>query len=84
MRSSLTSRFPRKTYNVKYYHDINPDTQKWEVIELPSNNVIKTYNFEEDASELAEKVEELLNDGWVLSGGLASSNSKIFQALTKV
>ena len=41
-------------------------------------------SFEEDAFELAEKVEELLNDGWVLSGGLASSNSKIFQALTKV
>ncbi len=40
-------------------------------------------SFEEDAFELAEKVEELLNDGWVLSGGLASSNSKIFQALTK-
>ena len=41
-------------------------------------------SFDEDAFELAEKVEELLNDGWVLSGGLASSNSKIFQALTKV
>ena len=41
-------------------------------------------SFEEDAFELAEKVEELLNDGWVLSGGLASSNSKIFQALTRV
>ena len=40
-------------------------------------------SFEEDAFDLAEKVEELLNDGWVLSGGLASSNSKIFQALTK-
>ena len=41
-------------------------------------------SFEEDAFDLAEKVEELLNDGWVLSGGLASSNSKIFQALTKL
>ena len=41
-------------------------------------------SFEEDALDLAEKVEELLNDGWVLSGGLASSNSKIFQALTIV
>ena len=49
--------------------------------------VMKSYcivsSFEEDAFELAEKIEELLNDGWVLSGGLASSNSKIFQALTK-
>ena len=41
-------------------------------------------SFEEDAYELAEKVEELLKDGWVLSGGLASSNSKIFQALTRI
>ena len=41
-------------------------------------------SFEEDAFELVKKVEELLNDGWVLSGGLASSNSKIFQALTKL
>ena len=40
-------------------------------------------SFEEDSLELVEKVEELLNDGWLLSGGLASSNSKIFQALTK-
>ena len=41
-------------------------------------------SFEEDAAELAEKVDEMLKDGWILSGGLASSNSKIFQALTKV
>lgn len=40
-------------------------------------------SFVEDASELAEKVDELLKDGWVLSGGIASSNSKIFQALAK-
>ena len=58
MRSSLTSRFHRKTYKVKYYHDINPDTQQWEVIELPSNNVIKTYNFEEDASDLSAHLNE--------------------------
>tara|TARA_B100000963_G_C22593413_1_gene656639 strand:- start:1432 stop:1611 length:180 start_codon:yes stop_codon:yes gene_type:complete len=43
---------------VKYYHDINPDTQKWEVIELPSNNVIKTYNFEEDAADLSTQLNE--------------------------
>tara|TARA_B100000927_G_scaffold280681_1_gene265483 strand:- start:389 stop:568 length:180 start_codon:yes stop_codon:yes gene_type:complete len=41
---------------VKYYYDINPDTQKWEVIELPSNNVIRTYNFKEDASELSSEL----------------------------
>ena len=48
MRNSLTSRF-RKTYKVKYYHDINIETKKWEVIELPSRSVIKTFDFEDDA-----------------------------------
>tara|TARA_B100001063_G_C16608342_1_gene474439 strand:- start:109 stop:288 length:180 start_codon:yes stop_codon:yes gene_type:complete len=41
---------------VKYYYDINPDTQKWEVVELPSNNVIRTYNFKEDASDLSSEL----------------------------
>ena len=34
---------------VKYYHDINVETKKWEVIELPSRRIIKVYTFEEDA-----------------------------------
>ena len=38
---------------VKYYHDINVETKKWEVIELPTSNVIITYDFEEDAKETA-------------------------------
>lgn len=41
---------------MKYYYDINPDTQKWEVVELPSNNVIRTYNFKEDASDLSSEL----------------------------
>ena len=41
---------------MKYYYDINPNTQKWEVIELPSNNVIRTYNFKEDASDLTSEL----------------------------
>ena len=57
MRNSLTSRF-RKTYKVKYYYDINVDTKKWEVIELPSNSVIQVYDFKEDA----EKTSNLLNE----------------------
>ena len=48
MRNSLTSRF-KKTYKVKYYHDINIETKKWEVIELPSRSVINAFDFEEDA-----------------------------------
>ncbi len=55
MRSSPTSRYS-KAYKVKYYYDINPDTQKWEVVELPSNNVIRTYNFKEDASDLSSEL----------------------------
>ena len=55
MKNSVTSRF-RKTYKVQYYHDVNIDTKKWEVIELPTNNVIKTYNFKEDASELSSEL----------------------------
>ena len=57
MRNSLTSRF-KKTYKVKYYYDINVDTKKWEVIELPSNSVIQVYDFKEDA----EKTSNLLNE----------------------
>ena len=38
---------------VKYHHDINVESKKWEVIELPTNNVITTYDFEEDAEETA-------------------------------
>ena len=50
-----TSRF-RKTYKVQYYHDVNIDTKKWEVIELPTNNVIKTFDFEEDAEEVSNSL----------------------------
>ena len=48
MRNSLTSRF-KKTYKVKYYHDINIETKKWEVIELPSRSVINAFDFEDDS-----------------------------------
>ena len=52
MRNSLTSRF-KKTYKVKYYHDINIETKKWEVIELPSRSVIKIFDFEDDAQNIS-------------------------------
>ena len=41
-------------------------------------------SFEEDSSDFVAKVNELLQEGWILSGGLSSSNSKIFQALIKM
>jgi hypothetical protein len=39
--------------------------------------------FDEDANDLAEKVQHLLSDGWSISGGLASLNSKLYQTLTR-
>ena len=48
MKSSLTSRY-KKNYKVKYYHDINIDTKRWEIIELPSQRIIRSCKFEEDA-----------------------------------
>ena len=48
MRNSLTSRF-KKTQKVKYYHDINIDTKRWEVIEFPSERIIRSCKFQEDA-----------------------------------
>ena len=41
-------------------------------------------SFEEDASDFVGKVNELIQQGWLLSGGISSSNNKIFQALIKI
>jgi len=41
-------------------------------------------SYTEDAKDLAGKVEDLLNKGWSLSGGLTASSSMLFQALTKI
>mgnify|MGYP001227542381 CR=1 FL=1 len=41
-------------------------------------------SFEEDSGDFVIKVNELLHDGWIVSGGVSSSNSKIFQALIKI
>ena len=48
MRNFRTSRS-----KVKSYHDINVETKKWEVIELPTRKIIKVYNFEDDAEQQA-------------------------------
>ena len=40
-------------------------------------------SFIEDANELVIKVQELTNEGWVVSGGIASSSSKLFQAMVR-
>ena len=41
-------------------------------------------SFTVDSYDFVVKVNDLLQDGWVVCGGISSSNSKIFQALTKV
>jgi len=39
--------------------------------------------FDEDAHDLAEKVQNLLGQGWLISGGIASLNSKLYQTMVK-
>tara|TARA_X000000368_G_C22822930_1_gene619833 strand:+ start:377 stop:553 length:177 start_codon:yes stop_codon:yes gene_type:complete len=48
-----------------------------------NNNYCIISSFEEDADDFVVKVNELLQEGWELNGGLSSSSSKIFQALMK-
>mgnify|MGYP006112853521 CR=1 FL=1 len=40
-------------------------------------------SFSEDADELTTKVQDLVATGWLISGGLAASGSKLYQALKK-
>lgn len=53
MRNFRTSRS-----KVKYYHDINIESKKWEVIELPSRKIIREYDFEDDAKDSAKWMTE--------------------------
>lgn len=56
---------------------------------MPSVQIIMNFfysilfAFDEDLEDFAEKVQQLLNDGWVVSGSLSSSNSKLYQALIR-
>ncbi len=43
--------------------------------------ILSAYN--QDHKDLAEKIDHMLKKGWVLSGGLTASNSKLYQALVK-
>ena len=43
--------------------------------------ILSAYN--QDHKELAEKIDEMLKEGWKLSGGLTASNSRLYQALIK-
>ena len=40
-------------------------------------------SFEEDANDFVLKVNELIQQGWIISGGVSSSSNKLFQALVK-
>ena len=51
MRNSLTSRYKKKE-QIKYFTDINLETKLWEVVELPSQRIVKACEFEEDASRV--------------------------------
>ncbi|MBC8300703.1 MAG: DUF1737 domain-containing protein [Pelagibacterales bacterium] len=50
---------------------------------IMKKNYCILFAFDEDSEDLAEKVQQLLNDGWVVSGSLSSSNSKLYQALIR-
>ena len=71
-------------YFVSYYDYYQPEAY------VPSRDIFieKDYavisSFEEDASDFVLKVNELMQQGWIISGGISSSNNKIFQALVKV
>ena len=50
---------------------------------ISNDNYCIISSFIEDAEQLVIKVQELTADGWVVSGGIASSSSKLFQAMTR-
>ena len=43
--------------------------------------IISAYS--QDHEDLVRKINEMLIDGWILSGGLTASNSRLYQALIK-
>ena len=43
--------------------------------------IISAYS--EDHPDLVEKIESMLEEGWILSGGLTASNSRLYQALIR-
>ena len=47
---------------------------------IMKKNYCILFAFDEDSEDLANT---LLNDGWVVSGSLSSSNSKLYQALIR-
>ena len=47
------------------------------------NNYCIISSFIEDENALVIKVQDLTNEGWVVSGGIASSSSKLFQAMIR-
>ena len=48
-----------------------------------TNNYCVVSAFAEDMDELVKLVGELVLKGWSLSGGVSSSNSKVYQALRR-
>ena len=43
--------------------------------------IISAYS--QDHEDLVKKINEMLVDGWILSGGLTASNSRLYQALIR-
>ncbi|MDB9884943.1 hypothetical protein OAD01_04605 [Candidatus Marinimicrobia bacterium] len=56
---------------------------------MPKVKINKTQNFcivsafDEDISEFISEIQKLKLDNWKLEGGVSSSNSKLFQSMSK-
>tara|TARA_S200000501_G_scaffold343548_1_gene354596 strand:+ start:1004 stop:1234 length:231 start_codon:yes stop_codon:yes gene_type:complete len=59
MTNSQTSRYRKK--KVSYYSDITWKNKEaiYEVIELPTNDVVRTFKFQEDAEEMAKDLNKI-------------------------
>ena len=53
------------------------------VVISKTSNFCVVSAFTEDMDELVKRVGELKLKGWSLSGGVSTSNSKVYQALKK-
>ena len=50
---------------------------------ITEENYCVVSSYDEDILHFAKKVNELMDIGWQVNGGITSSNSKIYQVLVK-
>lgn len=59
MKSSQTSRYKKK--KVSYYSDVTWKNKEaiYEVVELPTNDIVRTFKFQEDAEEMVNNLNKI-------------------------